>query len=248
MYAYRQALFRLVSGVVCRSHDDGDLSHTGRKLLCRYGKSDFCFQACCKIFLQSGFRIISNLVGHGSQTGRNSIVLVILYRHGNRRHFLIFFRQRFTAVYCKADLRRVILHDDTVYCTCNVLCVRNISRCIGTSDVGDFALPVCGKGNLRHTILKLCRRFLRSAGRGRYGIGNLLRPAAFLRHRNTQNQAFSTDNPVKNVRCLPLDGNVSDYRLCRVKLCSQCVCHCFIARRVHRLEGIGVLSLFQSVK
>ena len=248
MYAYRQALFRLVSGVVCRSHDDGDLSHTGRKLLCRYGKSDFCFQACCKIFLQSGFRIISNLVNHGSKTGRNGIVPVILYGHGNRRHFFIFFLQRFTAVYGKADLRRVILHDESVCRVCNALCVRDISRRIGTSDVGDSALPVCGKGDFRLTILKLCSRFFRCAERRRYSIGNLLCPTAFLRHRNTQNQTFSADNPVKDVRCFLLEGNFADHRLCLVKFCSQCVCHRFIARCIHRLEGVGVLSLFQSVE
>ena len=63
-----------------------------------------------------------------------------------------------------------------------------------------------------------------------------------------QNQALSTDDPVKKVRCLLLKGNITDDRLRCVKLCGQCICHGLITRRVCRLKGIGMFSFFQSVK
>ena len=199
-------------------------------------------------------------IGNVFDSRGNTVVFCIRYRHIDRRHgsfLIVILRQLLSrSGICrvchisrrKGNLRRVILHDETVCRACDALCVRDISRRIGTTDVGNLALPVCGKDDLRPTILKLCRLHFRRTGRRRYGIGNLIRSAAFLRHRNIEDQALLPDDPVKKVRCLLLKGNFTDHRLRCVKLCSQGIRYCFIARCVHRLEAVGVLSLFQSVK
>ena len=194
-------------------------------------------------------------IGNVFDSRGNTGVFRIRYRHIDRRNssfLIVILRQPLSrSGICrichisrrKGNLRRVILHDETVCRACDALCIRDISRCIGTSDVGDLALPVCGKDDLRPTILKLCSRSLRRAGRGRYGIGNLIRPAAFLRHRNIEDQALLSDDPVKEVRCLLLDGNFTDDRLCLVPLHGNRRGYGLIARCVHRLEGIGMHAL-----
>ena len=250
-------MFRGISRIIGSRHGN---VYNARLTSEWYGKAkSFCqgsFKAAVYLVLCTAVYGIGNV----SNSRGNTVSIRIRYRHIDRRHgsFLIVILRQLLSRFgirrvChvsrrKDNLRRVILHDETVCHVCNALCVRDISRRIGTSDVGDSALPVCGKGDLRLTILKLCSRFFRCAGRRRYSIGNLLCSTAFLRHRNTQNQTFSADNPVKDVRCFLLEGNFADHRLCLVKFCSQCVCHRFIARCIHRLEGVGVLSLFQSVE
>ena len=250
-------MFRGISRIIGSRHGN---VYNARLTSEWYGKAkSFCqgsFKAAVYLVLCTAVYGIGNV----SNSRSNTVSIRIRYRHIDRRHgsfLIVILRQLLSRSgirrVChvsrrKDNLRRIILHNDTVCCACDALCVRDIPRYIGTFDVGDAALPVCGKGNLRHTCLKLCHRYLCDTGRWRYGIGNLIRPAAFLRHRNIQNQTFSTYDPVKNVRCFLLEGNFADHRLCLVKFCSQCVCHRFIARCVHRPEGVGVLSLFQSVE
>ena len=194
-------------------------------------------------------------IGNVFDSRGNTGVFRIRYRHIDRRNssfLIVILRQPLSRFgicrIChisrrKGNLRRVILHDETVCRACDALCIRDISRCIGTSDVGDLALPVCGKDDLRPTILKLCSRSLRRAGRGRYGIGNLIRPAAILRHRNIEDQALLPDDPVKKVRCLLLDGNFTDDRPCLIPFHDDRIGYVLIARRVHRLKGIGMHTL-----
>ena len=229
--------------------------YSTRPAIKRYSKAEaFCqgsFKAAVYLLLCTAVYGI----GNAFNSRGNTVSIRIRYRHIDRRHgsFLIVILRQLLSRFgirrvChvsrrKDNLRRVILHNETVCRVCNALCVRDISRCIGTSDVGDLALPVCGKDDLRPTILKLCSRSLRRAGRGRYGIGNLIRPAAFLRHRNIEDQALLSDDPVKEVRCLLLDGNFTDDRLCLVPLHGNRRGYGLIARCVHRLEGIGMHAL-----
>ena len=226
--------------------------YSTRPAIKRYSKAEaFCqgsFKAAVYLLLCTAVYGIGNAFNsRGNTCIRNShidrrggIFLIVILRQPLSRSGI---RRICHVSRRKGNLRRIILHDETVCRVCNALCVRDISRCIGTFDVGDSALPVCGKGDFRLTILKLCSRFFRCAGRRRYSIGNLLCSTAFLRHRNTQNQTFSVDNPVKDVRCFLLKGNFADDRLCLVPLHGNRRGYGLIARCVHRLEGIGMHAL-----
>ena len=245
-------MFRGISRIIGSRHGN---VYNARLTSEWYGKAkSFCqgsFKAAVYLVLCTAVYGIGNV----SNSRGNTVSIRIRYRHIDRRHgsfLIVILRQLLSRSgirrVChvsrrKDNLRRVILHNDTVCCACDALCVRDIPRCIGTFDVGDAALPVCGKGNLRHTCLKLCHRCLCDTGRWRYGIGNLIRPAAFLRHRNIEDQALLSDDPVKEVRCLLLDGNFTDDRLCLVPLHGNRRGYGLIARCVHRLEGIGMHAL-----
>ena len=221
----------------------------------RYGKAIAFCQGSVKAAIYRPLRITVYGIGNACNSRGNTAVVRIRYSHIDRRNgifLIVILRQRLSRFGIRwvchirrreGDHRRVILHNETVCCACDALGVRDIPRCIRTFDVGNSALPVCGKGDLCQTILNLCSRILCGAGRRRYGIGNPLCPAAFLRHRNMQNQALLPNDPVKKVRCLLLNGNLTDDRLCLVPLHGDRHGFSRIARCVLRLKGVGMHTL-----
>ena len=225
----------------------------------RYGKAIAFCQGSVKAAIYRPLRITVYGIGNACNSRSNTGGVRILYSHIDRRNsiFLIIILRQFLSRFriCrvlhirrrKGDLRRVILHNHAVCCAFNALGVRDISRCIRTFNIGDAALPVCGKGNFRHSLLNPCSRILCRAGRRRYGIRNLLCPAAIFRHRNTQDQAFSTDDPFKNICCLLLEGNLTDIRPCLIPLHGDRSGYGFLAHCVHRLEGVGMHALYAIV-
>ena len=262
MYAYRKAFFRLISGIVRRSHDNRDLSHIGRNLLCRYGKCSFGFQAYDKIFLQGVLRTIVHPVSHGSQSCRNGIFPVILHSHGNRRHFFIFLRQCCTAVYRKRNLRRIVLYNDTMNTAAvrtNGLRIRNIAHIVrgGNPDLslkvrGDIdysrVISVLPAENFFHCRLTCGSTVFRISGFRDQCVIHIVYAASRLYNRNGDFKAVFADNPVPEIFIAFVKGRIPKLWFRRVKFCGQGICHRFVTGCIHRLEGIGVFSLFQSVK
>ena len=232
-------------------HFDADSSRLTGK---RYGKAIVSHQGCFKTASYFLFHTAVYRIGNVFDPSRDPCIICICYRHIDRRNgifLIIILRQSISRFWiigichvsrCKCDLRWVILHDDTVCCTCNALCIRNIPSCISTSDIGDTALKICGKGDLCQTIYDSLCRILCCAGSRCYGIRNFVCPTAILRHRNIYDQTLFPDDPVKDICSFLPDGNFTDDRLRLIPLHSKRRRYRFIARCIHCLERISMYA------